>query len=82
MGAYRSAMMPLQTYVEGMVNFPGISTHHIEVPVIPHHLMPLLPGFPGIPYFGKSADIASPPAMQLLPVCQSDLLEGLPVPIG
>lgn len=82
MGAYRSAMMPPQCHVEGMVSIPGIPPHHIGVPVFPQHLLPVMPGFPGMPYFGKSAVIATPPAMQLLPVYQSDLLEGLPVPIG
>lgn len=82
MGAYRSAMMPLQGHVEGMVSMTGIPPHHMGVPVFPQHLLSVMPGFPGMPYFGKSAVIATPPATQLLPVYQSDLLEGLPVPIG
>lgn len=82
MGAYRSAMMPPQGHVEGMVSMTGIPPHHMGVPVFPQHLLPVMPGFPGMPYFGKSAVIATPPAMQLLPVYQSDLLEGIPVPIG
>lgn len=80
MGAYRSAMM--QRYGEGMVSMTGMPPHHMGVPVFPQHLLPVMPGFPGMPYFGKIAVIATPPATQLLPVCQSDMLEGLPVPIG
>uniref|UniRef100_A0A3B4FGC1 Protein polybromo-1 n=1 Tax=Pundamilia nyererei TaxID=303518 RepID=A0A3B4FGC1_9CICH len=79
MGAYRSAMMPLQGHVEGMVSMTGIPPHHMGVPVFPQHLLRVMPGFPGIPYFGKSAVIATPPVKQLLPVYQSDLLEGLPM---
>lgn len=82
MGAYRSAMMPLQGHVEGMVSMTDIPPHHMGVPVFPQHLLRVMPGFPGIPYFGKSAVIPTPPVKQLLPVYQSDLLEGLPVPIG
>ncbi len=82
MDAYRAAMMPLQGHVAGMVSMTGIPPHHLGVPVCPQHLLPVMPGFPGMPYFGKSAIIATPPAMQLLPVYQSDSLEGLPVPIG
>lgn len=82
MGAYRSAMIPPWGHVAGMVSMTGISPHHMGLPVFPQHLLPVMPGFSGMPYFGKSAVIATSPAMQLLPVYQSDSLEGLPVPIG
>lgn len=72
MGACRSAM------IEGMVSIPL----HIGLPVFHQHLLPVMTGFLGMPYLGKSAVIATPPATQLLPVYRSDLLEGLPVPIG
>ncbi|XP_044203837.1 protein polybromo-1-like isoform X4 [Thunnus albacares] len=52
MGAYRSAMMPLQGHVEGMVSMTGIPPHHMGVPVFPQHLLSVMPGFPGMPYFG------------------------------
>uniref|UniRef100_A0A673BGV1 Protein polybromo-1 n=1 Tax=Sphaeramia orbicularis TaxID=375764 RepID=A0A673BGV1_9TELE len=54
MGAYWSAMMPLQGHVEGMVSMTGIPPHHMGVPVFPQHLLPVMPGFPGMPHFGKS----------------------------
>lgn len=82
MGAYRPAMMPRQGPLEGMVSMPGIPPHRMGVYVLPQHLLPVMPGFPGMPYLGKSAIIADPRSMQLLPVYHSDLLEGLPVPIG
>lgn len=82
MGAYRPAMMPLQSHVQVMVSMTGKLPHDMGVPDFPQHPLPVMPGFPGMMYFGKSAVIASPPATQLLPVYQSDLLEGLPVPIG
>uniref|UniRef100_A0A665VQD3 Protein polybromo-1 n=1 Tax=Echeneis naucrates TaxID=173247 RepID=A0A665VQD3_ECHNA len=82
MGAYRSTMRPPQGHVEGMVSMTGIPLHHMGMPAFPQHLLPVMPGFPGMPFFGKSAAIATPPAMQLLPVYQSDLLEGIPAPIG
>jgi len=82
MGAYRSAMMPSQGHVERMVSLTGIPQRHMGLPVFPLHLLPVIPGFLGMPPFGKSAVIATPPATQLLPVYQSDLLEGLPVPLG
>uniref|UniRef100_A0A3Q2WSX9 Protein polybromo-1 n=1 Tax=Haplochromis burtoni TaxID=8153 RepID=A0A3Q2WSX9_HAPBU len=60
MGAYRSAMMPLQGHVEGMVSMTGIPPHHMGVPVFPQHLLRVMPGFPGIPYFGKSMGLVGP----------------------
>ncbi|KAF7670169.1 hypothetical protein LDENG_00068220 [Lucifuga dentata] len=54
MGAYRSAMMPLQGRVEGMVSMTGIPPHLMGVPVCPQHLLPVMPGFPGMPYLGVS----------------------------
>uniref|UniRef100_A0A3Q1AJN0 Protein polybromo-1 n=1 Tax=Amphiprion ocellaris TaxID=80972 RepID=A0A3Q1AJN0_AMPOC len=54
MGAYRPAMMPPQGHVEGMVSMTGIPPHHIGVPVFPQHLLSVMPGFPGMPYFGKN----------------------------
>lgn len=59
MGAYRSAMMPLQGHVEDMVSMTGIPPHHMGVPVFPQHLLSVMPGFPGMSYFGKSAVIAT-----------------------
>lgn len=67
---------------EGMVSMTGMLPHLMGGPVFPQHLLPVMPGFPGMPYFGKSAVITTPLATQLLPVYQSDLLEGLPVPIA
>ncbi|XP_078139495.1 protein polybromo-1-like isoform X3 [Centroberyx gerrardi] len=52
MGAYRSAMMPLQGPVEGTVSMTGIPPHRMGVPVLPQHLLPVMPGFPGMPYLG------------------------------
>uniref|UniRef100_A0A669D4E8 Protein polybromo-1 n=1 Tax=Oreochromis niloticus TaxID=8128 RepID=A0A669D4E8_ORENI len=60
MGAYRSAMMPLQGHVEGMVSMTGIPPHHMGLPVFPQHLLRVMPGFPGIPYFGKSMGLVGP----------------------
>lgn len=82
MGAYRSAMITPQGHVAGMVSMTGISPHHMGLPVYPQHLLPVMTGFSGMLHFGKSAIIAAPPTMQLLPGYQSDSLEGLPVPIG
>lgn len=82
MAAHRSAMITPQGHVAGMVSMTGISPHHVGLPVYPQHLLPIMPGFSGMPHFGKSAITAASPTMQLLPVYQSDSLEGLPVPIG
>uniref|UniRef100_A0A3B3XX57 Protein polybromo-1 n=1 Tax=Poecilia mexicana TaxID=48701 RepID=A0A3B3XX57_9TELE len=80
MGVYRTAKMD---HVEGMVSLAGIPPHHMGMPVFPQRLLPAMPGFRGMPFFGKSAVIATPPfATQLLPVYQSDSLEGLPVGLG
>lgn len=68
MGAYRSAMMPLQARAEGLVSMTGMPLHHMGMPLYPQRLLPKVPGFRGMPSFGKSAVIAAPPAVQLLPV--------------
>lgn len=75
-------MIPPWGHVAGTVSMTGISPHHMGLPVFPQHLLPVMPGFTGMLYFGKNADIATSSAMQLLPFYQSDSLEGLPVPIG
>lgn len=72
--------MPDRGPGEGMLSMTGMPT--LLIGVSPDHLLTVMPGFPGMLYFGKSAVITTPPATQLLPVYQSDLLEGLPVPIG
>uniref|UniRef100_A0A8C2XLA7 Protein polybromo-1 n=1 Tax=Cyclopterus lumpus TaxID=8103 RepID=A0A8C2XLA7_CYCLU len=82
MGAYRSAMMPPWGHGEGIVSMTGMPPHLMGVPVFPQHLLPVMPGFPGMPYFGKSAVITTPLDTQLLPVYQSELLEGLPMVPG
>lgn len=64
-------MIPPWGHVEGMISMTGISPHHMGLPVFPQHLLPAMPGFSGMPYFGKSAVIATSPATQLLPVYQS-----------
>ncbi|XP_033822590.1 protein polybromo-1 isoform X1 [Periophthalmus magnuspinnatus] len=52
MAAYRTAMMPRQCHVEGMVSFTGIPPHHMGVPVFPPHPLPVLPGLSGMPHLG------------------------------
>ncbi|XP_043979163.1 protein polybromo-1-like isoform X4 [Gambusia affinis] len=49
MGVYRTAMMD---HVEGMVSLAGIPPHHMGMPVFPQHLLPVMPGFRGMPSFG------------------------------
>uniref|UniRef100_A0A8C2XBY9 Protein polybromo-1 n=1 Tax=Cyclopterus lumpus TaxID=8103 RepID=A0A8C2XBY9_CYCLU len=56
MGAYRSAMMPPWGHGEGIVSMTGMPPHLMGVPVFPQHLLPVMPGFPGMPYFGKSVN--------------------------
>ncbi|XP_056130864.1 protein polybromo-1-like [Lampris incognitus] len=51
-GAYRPAMPPLLGPVDGMVSMTGVAPHRMGVPVFPHHLLPIMPGFPGMPYLG------------------------------
>lgn len=86
MGTYRPPMVPHHQGPDGMVSIPGMPSHPMGVPILPHHLPPSMPGFPGIPYLGKNGFCASPPyhpndmPLQLLPVCQTNSLEGLPVP--
>uniref|UniRef100_A0A8C2XC10 Protein polybromo-1 n=1 Tax=Cyclopterus lumpus TaxID=8103 RepID=A0A8C2XC10_CYCLU len=65
MGAYRSAMMPPWGHGEGIVSMTGMPPHLMGVPVFPQHLLPVMPGFPGMPYFGKSAVITTPLDTQL-----------------
>lgn len=79
MGVYRSAMGPLLGH-EGMVSMTGIPPHHMGGPVPPPHLLPVMPGFLGMPHFGKSTVMAAPSAPQSLPSYESDLLEGIPEP--
>ncbi|XP_056294484.1 protein polybromo-1-like isoform X4 [Pseudoliparis swirei] len=37
---------------EGMVSMTGMLPHLMGGPVFPQHLLPVMPGFPGMPYFG------------------------------
>lgn len=64
MGAY---MMPLQARVESLVSMTGMPLHHMGMPLHAQHLLPSIPGFRGMPRFGKSAFIAAPSATLLLP---------------
>ncbi|XP_064154840.1 protein polybromo-1-like isoform X1 [Anguilla rostrata] len=52
MGGYGPPMMPMQGPHEGMVGMGSMPPHHMGVPVLPHHLQPGMPGFPGMPYPG------------------------------
>ncbi|XP_014864471.1 PREDICTED: protein polybromo-1-like isoform X2 [Poecilia mexicana] len=49
MGVYRTAKMD---HVEGMVSLAGIPPHHMGMPVFPQRLLPAMPGFRGMPFFG------------------------------
>uniref|UniRef100_A0A3Q3M7Q0 Protein polybromo-1 n=1 Tax=Labrus bergylta TaxID=56723 RepID=A0A3Q3M7Q0_9LABR len=60
MGGYRSALMPSRGHINSMFSMAGIPTHHMGVSLLPQHLLPVLPGFPGMQYFGKSAFMATP----------------------
>ncbi|CDQ61031.1 unnamed protein product [Oncorhynchus mykiss] len=52
MGSYMPHMM-LQDLVDGMFSMTGMPPHHMRLPLLPHHhLMPGIPGFPGMPYPG------------------------------
>lgn len=80
LGVYGPAIMPMQVPLEGIIM--GMPPHRMGVPVLPQHLLPGMPWYPGMSYPGKGTVTATPPATQLLPVCHSNLLEGLPEPIG
>uniref|UniRef100_A0A8C7WJW4 Protein polybromo-1 n=1 Tax=Oncorhynchus mykiss TaxID=8022 RepID=A0A8C7WJW4_ONCMY len=70
MGSYMPHMM-LQDLVDGMFSMTGMPPHHMRLPLLPHHhLMPGIPGFPGMPYPGKSTFTATLPAtpLQMLPI--------------
>uniref|UniRef100_A0A3Q2SWH9 Protein polybromo-1 n=1 Tax=Fundulus heteroclitus TaxID=8078 RepID=A0A3Q2SWH9_FUNHE len=58
MGVYSAAMMG---HVECMIRMAGVPPHYMGMPVFPLHLLPVLSGFRGMPSFGKSAAIATPP---------------------
>uniref|UniRef100_A0AAQ4NYX8 Protein polybromo-1 n=1 Tax=Gasterosteus aculeatus aculeatus TaxID=481459 RepID=A0AAQ4NYX8_GASAC len=59
MGACRLAMMPDRGPGEGMLSMTGMPT--LLIGVSPDHLLTVMPGFPGMLYFGKSAVITTPP---------------------
>uniref|UniRef100_A0A674CKH6 Protein polybromo-1 n=1 Tax=Salmo trutta TaxID=8032 RepID=A0A674CKH6_SALTR len=62
MGTYMPHMM-LQDLVDGMFSMTGMPPHHMRLPLLPHHhLMPGIPGFPGMPYPGKSVNTGAPGA--------------------
>uniref|UniRef100_A0A8C7EYC4 Protein polybromo-1 n=1 Tax=Oncorhynchus kisutch TaxID=8019 RepID=A0A8C7EYC4_ONCKI len=70
MGSYMPHMM-LQDLVDGMFSMTGMPPHHMRLPLLPHHhLMPGIPGFPGMPYPGKSTFTATLPAtpLQMFPM--------------
>uniref|UniRef100_A0A3P8UKR1 Protein polybromo-1 n=1 Tax=Cynoglossus semilaevis TaxID=244447 RepID=A0A3P8UKR1_CYNSE len=80
MGVYRSAMGPLLGH-EGMVSMTGIPPHHMGGPVFPPHLLPVMPGFLGMPHFGKSTVMAAPsiaPGQQAPPPYPGQGLMGQP----
>ncbi|KAK7916700.1 hypothetical protein WMY93_012461 [Mugilogobius chulae] len=52
MGAYRTALIPWQGHVEGMVSLTGIPPHHIRRPLFSPHPLSVLPGLPGMPHLG------------------------------
>ncbi|CAL9704670.1 unnamed protein product [Knipowitschia caucasica] len=48
----RRAMMPRQGHVGGMVSLTSLPSHHMGVPVLPPHLLPLFPGLRQVPPLG------------------------------